>query len=259
MSIREFGLPVGSHEFRRAVGRHVFRRILPPAAVWYVLLVGVGLLLTHPLARLGAAEESINKALAAERTPGWNAVTAVVSVLADTPSIMAATAAFAVLLRWSYRRWEEPLALIAAVALQAVVFLGTTIVIDRPRPEVPPTSSFPSGHTGAAVALYVGLAVIAGLRLRRPLVRIPVLTLLVVLPLAVAAARLYRGMHYPSDIVFGALNGLVCLLIAVHVFLPADRIGAHAWRRLLPGPLNGSPSSPTTASRSAEASTSSES
>ncbi len=57
------------------------------------------------------------------------------------------------------RRWREPLFLCAAVTAQAVVFYLTTLVIDRRRPVVrhlddsPPTSSFPSGHTSASVAL----------------------------------------------------------------------------------------------------------
>jgi membrane-associated phospholipid phosphatase len=51
-----------------------------------------------------------------------------------------------------------------AVAVQATVFLMTTLAIDRPRPAVvhldtsPPTSSFPSGQTAAAMALYGGIS-----------------------------------------------------------------------------------------------------
>jgi membrane-associated phospholipid phosphatase len=106
------------------------------------------------------------------------------------------------------------------------VFLLTGLVIDRERPAVshldvaPPTSSFPSGHTGAAVALYGGLAVIVGWRVRRTVLKVALIAVLVCLPFLVAAARLYRGMHHPSDVLFGAANGIACLTIAVHAFLP---------------------------------------
>ena len=60
-----------------------------------------------------------------------------------------------------------------AVSAQALVFLFTTLAIDRERPAVkhldvsPPTSSFPSGHTSAAFALYVGLAVVLAMLTHR--------------------------------------------------------------------------------------------
>ena len=110
---------------------------------------------------------------------------------------------------------------------QALVFLLTTLLIDRPRPDVPkldqspPTSSFPSGHTGAGSALYFGLVMLC---LRRfPSVGARVVTTIVfgVVPFAVATARLYRGMHHPTDVVFGMLNGLVCATIAVLALRPA--------------------------------------
>jgi PAP2 superfamily. len=37
-----------------------------------------------------------------------------------------------------------------------------------------------------------------------------------VIPFLVAYARLYRGMHHLSDVVVGAINGLICAGLAAH-------------------------------------------
>jgi membrane-associated phospholipid phosphatase len=41
-----------------------------------------------------------------------------------------------------------------------------------------------------------------------------------VIPVLVAYARLYRGMHHLSDVVVGAINGLACAALAAHCLLP---------------------------------------
>jgi membrane-associated phospholipid phosphatase len=78
----------------------------------------------------------------------------------------------------------------------------------------PPTSSFPSGHTGAAIALYGSTALVVLWHVRRrPVARVAA-ALLVTLPLLVAYARLYRGMHHPTDVASAAVNGIGCVAIA---------------------------------------------
>jgi undecaprenyl-diphosphatase len=212
--------------FRKAVGRHVLRQVVVPGIVVYLSLVAAGLLLAFPLKSLVKPEDEINRDFAEGRTADWTAATGVISRLADTASIVALVLIFALLLRWIFRRWAEAVTLMTAVFLQASIFLLTALVVDRQRPAVPqldhapPTSSFPSGHTGAATALYGGLAIIVGWRLRHVVPKVLLISVLVAVPCLVAAARMYRGMHHPSDVVFGAANGIACLTIAVRAFLP---------------------------------------
>jgi membrane-associated phospholipid phosphatase len=67
------------------------------------------------------------------------------------------------------------------------------------RLRTPSSRSFPSGHTACAVAFASG----AGQRL--PLVGIP----LHVLATAVGYSRVHTGVHYPGDVVAGAVLGAV--------------------------------------------------
>ena len=138
--------------------------------------------------------------------------------------IIDVTHAAADALRLRLRRWREPLFLAGAVTAQALVFFFATLIIDRRRPDVPkmdespPTSSFPSGHTSAAVALYAALAVLLVLLARHTWVKTLCWALLLV-PVAVALSRMYRGMHHPSDVAASFLNGGACVLLMARAVL----------------------------------------
>ncbi|MFD5144556.1 diacylglycerol kinase family protein [Streptomyces sp. NPDC058401] len=186
------------------------------------LMVGLGRLVTGPAAGSPPLSEegSAGRELVERRGEVANAVSEFFSLLASTQVVVGVTlvciVGLLVLPRPPLR--TEALFLGASVAVQSAVFLLVTSLVDRPRPDVPhldvapPTSSFPSGHVGASVALYGGLAVIAVLRMRGPWRHAVAGSLLLMAP-AVALARMYRGMHYPSDVVGGLLNGAATLLI----------------------------------------------
>jgi len=130
------------------------------------------------------------------------------------------------------RSWWPAIVLAVALCGELAVFLTTTALIDRPRPPVPhldadlpPTSSFPSGHTAAAICLYGAVAalviVLARGRWRRLAVVLAVLVVLVV-----AAARLYRGAHYPTDVLGSLLFAVPWLLVTLRVLDVPGRAAA---------------------------------
>lgn len=79
--------------------------------------------------------------------------------------------------------------------------------------------SFPSGHTAAAVALYGGIAVILAMHVQTRMQKVAWWTVLLIVPVAVAVSRVYRGMHYPSDVLASFIVGLGCLWILKRAIL----------------------------------------
>ena len=179
-------------------------------------MLGLGWLVTRAFVHDWpfTVEDGVDRSLVGDRTPLLNHISAFLSTMASTPYAIGLTVLAAVIARLVFHRWRETWFIAGAVALEATVFLVTTLVIARPRPQVPhldvspPTSSFPSGHTAAALALYGAIILVA----RYHGAGWPV-WLLLLIPLAVGGSRLYRGMHHPSDVIAGLLLGAACLAL----------------------------------------------
>jgi undecaprenyl-diphosphatase len=142
------------------------------------------------------------------------------SGLANTPVVILVGSVVASVLL--VKRWAQgTVALAAALFTEVGVFLTTVLLVPRDRPDVPkldavpPTSSFPSGHTAASIALYGTLAVIAAALLPTGWLRRVVVAIVALVPVAVGFSRLYRGMHHPSDVLAGVLLGLGALVVGV--------------------------------------------
>ncbi|MFE9396256.1 diacylglycerol kinase family protein [Streptomyces flavidovirens] len=213
-----------------AAGRTRPLLLLP--ALW-ALMVGAGLLITGPAAARWplSAEGDVNAWFAGHRTGPATSASEWLTLIASTEGVIGVTLVCVVALVVLPRvpRWREAVFLGASVAAQSALFLLITLCVERPRPVVshldpaPPTSSFPSGHVGASVALYGGLATLAVTRLRGPWRYVAAAALLVVPP-AVAVSRLYRGMHHPSDVAGGLVNGACTLLVIGYALLaPRER------------------------------------
>jgi membrane-associated phospholipid phosphatase len=207
--------------------RYAAARLVPAAVLVWAVLAGVGYVLTHALTDTAFYDwdGSVNRWFAAHRSGTWNTATHLVTFCAETLTVIGIGFVFFVGMRIVLGRWRESLFLAAVLAGEVTIFVATTFVIDRDRPAVahldgaPPTSSFPSGHTAASVALYAGLAVIAWYSSNRGWLRTLALVGGIAIPMLVALARLYRGMHFPSDVLAGALLGAVWLAICARVLL----------------------------------------
>jgi membrane-associated phospholipid phosphatase len=217
-----------------AEARGVAVRLVLAAAVLWGVLCGAGYLLTHPLKGTSFEDwdAALNRRFARNRTDAWNTVTHWLTYCAETLTVIAIGVVFFVGLRVALGRWRESLFLATALVGEVTIFVLTTLMIDRSRPHVPhldsapPTSSFPSGHTAAAVALYAGLAIIAFRVSRRPWLRTLALFVAVAMPVCVGTARLYRGMHFLTDVAAGALLSLVWLTVTWALILRPARVDA---------------------------------
>ena len=194
------------------------------------LLLGLGLLVTQVLAHgsLHRQELALERSVVTHRTPFWDHVTSLGTVLGATETVVALTAVGCLLLAWRGHGPRLPVFLAVAVAGETGLFLLASVIVHRLRPGIPhldgapPTSSFPSGHTAATVALACGLAL--GLARTRPGHPLRALSWLVavLLPAFVLASRLYRGMHWPTDVAASVVFTLAWLLLLRAVLLPSD-------------------------------------
>ena len=206
---------------------HVVGRIAGPLLLLLGLVAGLGLLVTKVLENTFplADEDAVDRSLEAARTPVATAVSGFFSLVGSTGVIIGVMLVVAAVFRLAFGRWRESACLVLAVSAQALIFLLVTLLVARDRPDVvrldssPPTSSFPSGHTGATTALYLGIAVILAWHTRGRWARRSTIAVLVLVPLSVALARLYRGMHHPSDVLTGLFNGAACVAISARSLL----------------------------------------
>jgi undecaprenyl-diphosphatase len=188
-------------------------------------LVGIGLLLVHqpPGSALVRFDVGVVAWLAEHRIPALDTASAAVAELGDT-GVVVGGGALAALVAYGVTRRPRPALVIVVVLLgEVLIFLTASAVVGRSRPPVdhldatlPPTSSFPSGHTAAALCLYGAVAALV-LRGVRAWWRWAVLGAAVLVVVAVALARLYRGAHHPTDVLGSVLFALPWLLLTLRL------------------------------------------
>jgi undecaprenyl-diphosphatase len=191
-----------------------------------VVLVGIGLVLTHFLAPVRHWDEHVVTWFAAHRSAGWNTASADGTLAANTVSVIggaAAVTAFALL-----RRWGRVAALLACgLLVEITVFLTVNYVVARPRPAVPhlgstpSTYSFPSGHVAATCVLFGGIAILVATRTANRGARIMAWLVAAALVSWVAFSRVYKGEHHPTDVFAGLVLGVGVLVASVLAIRPS--------------------------------------
>ncbi|MEQ8616837.1 MAG: phosphatase PAP2 family protein [Lacipirellulaceae bacterium] len=114
------------------------------------------------------------------------------------------------------------------VALATTGAVGISLVMKsafaRQRPDLVShgshvyTSSFPSGHSMMAAAVYLTLGMLLARMLAKRRLQILVVSIAVLLTVGVGVSRVYLGVHWPTDVIGGwAVGGawaLVCWYLA---------------------------------------------
>lgn len=118
-------------------------------------------------------------------------------------------------LTWRGRKWLAGV-LAATVLGERFIVDGLKLLIDRTRPAfdlhpvVTHSSSFPSGHSGNTMAVFLSIALIAVPRAHR----IPAVITAVLASMLVGVTRPYLGVHWPSDVIGGWSVGAAIAIVA---------------------------------------------
>lgn len=200
-------------------------QLLAAYAALTAAFVAIGRLVVGPFdGSVGAFDRDLAMRLAEGRTAALDDLSWWGSMVAETAvKIVLTLVVLAVVwLRW--RHWQDVVLIAGALVLEASAFLTITLLVGRHRPDVPRLdsspvdSSFPSGHVAAAV-VYGAVAIVVGRHVRRrgPVVVAVLVTTLIAL--AVAWARMYRGMHHLSDVVGGVALGVASLYLVWRIVI----------------------------------------
>ena len=132
--------------------------------------------------------------------------------LGDTETIVGIGIAVGAYGLWRWRRWAVPLFVLMVVLGQMLISNTIKILIDRARPELRPRAdftgtSFPSGHTTAATATYLAVALVLAIG-SSPKARAALAGAALAIGVAVGCTRVLLGVHFFSDALAGFAIGL---------------------------------------------------
>jgi undecaprenyl-diphosphatase len=128
-------------------------------------------------------------------------------------SVLLLVTAAVVLYLWLDRTYHAMWLVLGAAVGGQLLSAVLKAVFARPRPDVVPHltpaafSSFPSGHSVSAAAVYLTLALLLARLTDRTRLRLYVLSVAALVTLLVGFSRVYLGVHYPTDVLAGWAAG----------------------------------------------------
>ena len=194
-------------------------RALLPALALVVVGLGMGWVLIGPIGAW-TGEDQVSVLAQSGRTPTLDAIARIASEIGSVNG-NAIICILGVSLVWALtRRWWLAALPALALPLHVMVHIATSTIIARPRPAVEtldigqPTASFPSGHMGATTAQLLVLVLFFYQRVDSRAWRAVIIAAVTGYLMVLGWSRVYIGMHHVSDVLWGAVNGVACGLIA---------------------------------------------
>ncbi len=200
--------------------------------VMAAIMVAIGFFVTKVLLSVDAvvtADEWLPIKLEGQRTAFWDDASYVASNLADRYVLIPLIGVVGIFLI-ARRRWRMASFVLQAALAEVLCYAIVTYFVSRPRPPVVQmdpfnlTHSYPSGHVAASVAIYGALTLLIAAHFKDIRMRVFVWTFGALFPLVVAASRIYRGEHHPSDVIAGVLMGAGALVVALFAGRTARRV-----------------------------------
>jgi membrane-associated phospholipid phosphatase len=181
---------------------------------------------------LEGTDESFNDTLADNRTGTLTTIAEAGAHLGA--AVLVSVVALVVIVCLLKRRWLIAAFALFALLAESATYHFTSLAVPRQRPSVPrlehleADTSYPSGHTAAAVAVYAGLVLLLTTRFTSSLAKALAWAGAILLVAFVALSRMYQGMHHALDVLGGVLVGIGAILVALFACRAA---GAAAERR----------------------------
>lgn len=193
-------------------------------SVWIALLLLLAFL-TREVATapdfIVTADLWFENLLLSVRTPLLSREFAWITPLGSVPFVIGGAGVVGLFLWRSKIHRAYAFGLAATLLGAAVTGYAMKALVGRARPSglipsmIETSSSFPSGHATAAMALYGFLAYF--LCALFPERKAMVLTAAALLIGIIGFSRLYLGVHFPSDVLAGYLVGGLCLLLGIAI------------------------------------------
>lgn len=170
---------------------------------------------------LTVLDENLNRAMEPVRTPGSLIAAERISAL-GSPIAAAVIVAFSGLWLWMTRRRTAVFGLAILAVVVPFSFEAVKAIVARPRPEplagiVETGLSFPSGTTTIFAALFSYLAYLVGQEHCSAWLRRMLAVAVFFVVATVGLSRMILSVHYLSDVVCGAILGLLCMLVSMAV------------------------------------------
>ncbi len=223
---------------RRTSGWPLDRSDIPAIIGSFLVIVAAwtvaGLTLTdwlapNPITRFDArlAERFVER-----RTPFRDDLATWGSFLSNTMTKIVVTTLLVAAAYARWRRWHEALLVAFSLIFEVCCYGAVGQLVARQRPAVDRLvdsavdKSFPSGHVAAAT-VYLALAVIVFWHTRSVWWRALAIAAGSAVAVIVAVARMYQGMHFLSDVIAGALLGLMTLFVTTRLIQRPPALAGH--------------------------------